>query len=51
MAMEMCEELNYPTSIPAVLYKRITMDVRVLLDFQKVQDEEFCVIMQCVFIN
>jgi uncharacterized membrane protein YgcG len=51
MAMEMCVELNYPTSIPAVLYTRTAVDVRVRLDFQKSEDEEFCVVMRCAFIN
>jgi hypothetical protein len=51
MAMELCVDLDYPTSIPSVLYTRTAVAVRVVLEFQRSEDDPLSVVMRCMLIK
>lgn len=50
IAMEQCVEFNHPTSIPVILYNRKADELRIAMEFSKIDDddEEPCVALRCV---
>ena len=55
MAMDLCVEQSYPASIPVVLYSRTAVEVRALLEFRRMDNDDLdstddCVTMRCVVL-